>query len=183
MNKNVKNPRGGADKRHILSRKAFTLIELLVVVLIIGILAAIALPQYTKAVNKSRFVQAQTMIKSIKDAQDRYYLENTKYTDKFEDLDIGISHEKTVDCGETKCLVSSNNFGYRIFSNGLVQVMYRNDNSLNTWTGNYVWAIERYLYGGSSHPYSCIAGNDQGHSFCKSIGGKLYNDRYYDLQL
>ncbi|MBO5010875.1 MAG: prepilin-type N-terminal cleavage/methylation domain-containing protein [Elusimicrobiaceae bacterium] len=49
--------------------KGFTLIELLVVVLIIGILSSVALPQYTKAVEKSRAAEARTMLKSLYDAE------------------------------------------------------------------------------------------------------------------
>lgn len=54
----------------------FTLIELLVVVLIIGILAAIALPQYQKAVLKSRLTQGMVMVRSLRDAQKVYKLAN-----------------------------------------------------------------------------------------------------------
>ena len=47
-------------------KQAFTLIELLVVVLIIGILAAIALPQYEKAVEKSRIAEAKLNLNTMK---------------------------------------------------------------------------------------------------------------------
>ena len=58
------------------NKKAFTLIELLVVVLIIGILAAIALPKYELAVEKSRLAEALTMVSSLQKAMDVYVLEN-----------------------------------------------------------------------------------------------------------
>ncbi|MDO5765975.1 MAG: type II secretion system protein [Elusimicrobiales bacterium] len=69
---------------------AFTLIELLVVVLIIGILSAAALPQYQRAVAKSRAVQAITLVKSVRDAAEVYYLANGVYPSSLNDIDVGV---------------------------------------------------------------------------------------------
>ncbi len=73
-------------------KKGFTLIELLVVVLIIGILAAIALPQYQKAVEKARAAEALISLKALKESYDRYVLANGgSQVPQMDDLDITFS--------------------------------------------------------------------------------------------
>ena len=57
------------------NKKGFTLLELLVVVLIIGILSAVALPQYQKAVEKSRATEAITLLGSLANAEEIYKIE------------------------------------------------------------------------------------------------------------
>lgn len=72
----------------------FTLIELLVVVLIIGILAAVAVPQYELAVEKSRAAEPLAVLKTIRDAQELYYMANGKYATDPTDLDVEIPQSK-----------------------------------------------------------------------------------------
>ena len=76
--------------------RAFTLIELLVVVLIIGILSAIALPQYEKAVRKSRVAEAKVLLKAVGDAGEVYKLANPNWhlqSLDIEDFDVSVPTE------------------------------------------------------------------------------------------
>ncbi len=83
------------------TRRGFTLIELLVVVLIIGILAAVAVPQYQKAVYKSRTAEAVTMLTAIVNAQEVYFLANGQYTTNISDLDVDIPADLIYTTGTT----------------------------------------------------------------------------------
>ncbi len=73
------------------SVKGFTLLELLVVVLIIGILAGIALPQYKTAVLKSKYATMKDIVRVVTEAEQRYYMIYNEYTTNFNDLDIKYS--------------------------------------------------------------------------------------------
>ncbi len=67
------------NKSHKFNKSGFTLIELLVVVLIIGILSSVALPQYTKSVEKARASQAMIYMDAYVKAQQLYKLANDSY--------------------------------------------------------------------------------------------------------
>ena len=75
-----------------MKNQGFTLIESLVVVLIIGILAAIALPKYQTAVEKSIMQEAIINLKNIAQANDRFNLATGRYANAYEieNLDISI---------------------------------------------------------------------------------------------
>ncbi len=91
-----------------MNKKAFTLLELLVVVLIIGILAAIALPQYNKAVNKTKFAKLQSTVSSLSDAYKEYVLNHGKAPKYFNDLSITLpdNFQLTLDENRITCMES-----------------------------------------------------------------------------
>ncbi len=105
------------------SIKAFTLIELLVVVLIIGILSAIALPQYQKAVEKARLAEALQNLSNIQKAIDMWLLENGGFPEQSiafigdseapRRLPLSIDFESSLNCsGRFEDACASKNFVY-----------------------------------------------------------------------
>ena len=99
----------------ILDAKAFTLLELLVVVLIIGILAAVAVPQYQKAVEKSRMTEAVSLVRAIANANQVFFMANGRYATQYEMelLDIEVPGSLTTALGgkriKTKYFIYSPN--------------------------------------------------------------------------
>ena len=139
----------------------FTLIELLVVVLIIGILAAVALPKYQLAVAKSRVAAFQPLIRAVADANTRYYLANGEYTTDFTQLDIDLPPGGTLSSSQN-IMTYDNRQIYLCGESCSYSVQGTPDLNISFY-------IEYYTSGG----IVCWAKNssDQANQICRSLSG------------
>ena len=129
------------DDSRIRTTRGFTLIELLVVVLIIGILTAVAVPQYQKAVVKSRLAILKNLVQTVANAQEVYYLAHGDYATQLSQLDIDIPLSQDIQYNEEELIdIARYPWG----------VCYLSNTSNNLFQCNHVQAnigyIQRFLY-------------------------------------
>ncbi len=122
-----------------MNRKGFTLIELLVVVLIIGVLSAVALPQYTTAIEKSRATEALTLSGAVRYAAERYYLQKDVWptNENLKKLDIELP--KNASCtstygGKNFCISVSGTAPFVIKAERIAQPKYTIETSTSDGT-------------------------------------------------
>ena len=154
------------------NNKGFTLIELLVVVLILGILAAMAMPQYFKAVERSRMTEADQLLGSIAQAQQRKYLQINNYATKFQGLDVapkGATGSSFCTKGTVsgKSCGSGNGFLVTLsgtaYNAGIATAKRVGPNTLQ-----YNYTLSRY-YGNTGT--TCTAGDANGAGLCNDFCG------------
>ena len=76
-------------------KPGFTLIELLVVVLIVGILAGVALPQYSVAVEKARATEAMALMNAVAESSERYCFQKDSWPTQLDELDMEVPFSST----------------------------------------------------------------------------------------
>ena len=170
-NKGVENPRQKPSGM-TLCDSGFTLIELLVVVLIIGILAAVALPQYQVAVLKARATELIQLVSSIKKLEEAHYLATGSYTTFLEDLDVEFAAEKQNDSGSPIIYQTPKGIEIQLYSSGFVISAIPNE----------VGFLLYYKYSTASDSYRdkmlCIAKTDTAKKVCGTLGGVLQTSSY-----
>ena len=154
---------------YFMKNHAFTLIELLVVVLIIGILAAVALPQYQIAVEKARAAEALVLLKSLKEAKDVYQMANSSSTvPALDDLDINIPGTDVTPIVWTAPhpFHQTKFFQIGIIHNG-------NPHALRVSNGSLLYTLAYYYNGAESGFYCNLGGGADGKytQVCKALGG------------
>ena len=163
------------------NKKGFTLIELLVVVLIIGILAAMAMPAYFKAVERSRVAEAETLIGTVVNAQQRYKMKTGRYTIKWNALDVAPANADDTDTYHTKG-EGGNGFAITLYGTATNTDNDSGVRALREGSGQYGYTIyKKYDMPGKAQCKPAEGANvksaDDDKALCADFGG---SDTYED---
>ena len=158
-------------KQKIFTNEAFTLIEILVVVLIIGILAAIAVPQYQVAVGKAKFAEVVQLAYNIKKQQEIFYLHNGHYAVGCTMLNPDLPRGSYISQDNDYIFFETGHEGWRIkCSNGTggsrIQV-YSPDTNIELQLDQ---AERTNVLENTTSNGFCYAKNNVGHRICKEMG-------------
>ena len=148
-------------------KKAFTLIELLVVVLIIGILSAIALPQYQTSVDKTRYTTMMAAVRAAKDAQELYYLANGYYTTDLHDLEEVLPAQCTIQANNITAQCGSFKINLPKAGGAINAELISSVNGI----GNVFKMYYDHIAPGYITCYAYSEDGERGRRLCKSLGG------------
>ncbi|MBO5911091.1 MAG: hypothetical protein J6Q05_02730 [Elusimicrobiaceae bacterium] len=152
-------------------------------------MAAVAVPQYQKAVLKSHAGQMMSLVRSLATAEDAYYLANGEYAVNFDELDIDFPYETSKTCQSLSgsCVVLDNGWeiGIAITANkqivGIDSYFPRGGFKISAYGKHFDDNINRVEEFGN---LTCIVFpglNDLGKSICSSLGTPTENERYFKL--